>query len=77
MFKQFYLIAAQVREIEQSYDKMGEELTKKRQERRDEISKFTDTQVEAVRDELATLIMRMDADQSNINVVSSGLYPRE
>ena len=56
---------------------MGEELTKKRQERRDEISKFTDTQVEAVRDELATLIMRMDADQSNINVVSSGLYPRE
>ena len=55
---------------------MGEELTKKRQERRDEISKFTDIQVEAVRDELATLIMKLDADQSNINVVSSELYPR-
>ena len=44
---------------------------KKLNERRDEISRFMDTQVEAVRDELATLIMRMDADQSNVHVVSS------
>ena len=63
--------ASQMQEIEQSYDEMGEELMKKRNERRDEISRFMDTQVEAVRDELATLIMRMDADQSNVHVVSS------
>ena len=63
--------ASQIQEIEQSYDEMGEELMKKRNERRDEISRFMDTQVEAVRDELATLIMRMDADQSNVHVVSS------
>ena len=49
---------------------MAEELAKKRQERRDEIFKFMDTQVEAVRDELTTLIMKMEADQSNISVVS-------
>ena len=63
--------ASQIQEIERSYDEMGEELMKKRNERRDEISRFMDTQVEAVRDELATLIMRMDADQSNVHVVSS------
>ena len=56
--------ASQIQEIEQSYDEMGEELMKKRNERSDEISRFMDTQVEAVRDELATLIMRIDADQS-------------
>ena len=63
--------AFQIQEIEQSYDEMGEELMKKRNERRDEISSYMDTQVEAVRDELATLIVRMDADQSNVHVVSS------
>ena len=63
--------ASQIQEIEQSHHEMGEDLMKKRNERRDEISRFMDTQVEAVRDELATLIMRMDADQSNVHVVSS------
>ena len=63
--------ASQIQEIEQSYDEMREELMKKRNERRDEISSYMDTQVEAVRDELATLIVRMDADQSNVHVVSS------
>ena len=50
---------------------MGKDLLKLRKKRRDEISKFMDTRVEAARDELATLIMRIDADQSNVNVVSS------
>ena len=62
---------AQIREIERRYDEMGKDLLKLRKKRRDEISKFMDTRVEAERDELATLIMRIDADQSNVNVVGS------
>ena len=65
------LFYAQIREIERRYDEMGKDLLKLRKKRRDEISKFMDTHVEAERDELATLIMRIDADQSNVNVVSS------
>ena len=68
LYKLFY---SQIREIERRYDEMGKDLLKLRKKRRDEISKFMDTRVEAERDELATLIMRIDADQSNVNVVGS------
>ena len=54
---------------------MRKDLLKLRKKRRDEISKFMDTRVEAARDELATLTMRIDADQSNVNVVGSAKPP--
>lgn len=64
------IFTLQVLEIHQKYDALKEELLKLRQESREEISSFNDIQLEAVRNELTTLIAKIEADDSNTNVVS-------
>ena len=59
--------------IEKQYELQKESLARSRQRRRKEISDFMESEVAAVRDELETIITRLDANHSNTNMVCERL----
>ena len=59
--------------IEKQYELQKESLARSRQRRRKEISDFKESEGEAVRDELETIITRLDANHSNTNMVCERL----
>ena len=59
--------------IEKQYELQKESLARSRQRRRKEISDFMESEVEAVRHELETIITRLDANHSNTNMVCERL----